>query len=167
MVSWIGEVSASMCRYMMWSLSLGCDDDPSKCNTPRYESRWSLWENSIHTHIALPCHPLPILTPCARTITNHLSTQLPRSLNTTTTSNCCPFTMKFMKLGKSIMRFTTKIFNNIGHFWVWYHFREGSPHQIIVYNSHKNLTYLQNVGDLSRQQAHLAQFLDFVSPKHS
>ena len=26
----------------------------------------------------------------------------------------------------------------------WPHFLEGSPHQIIVYNDHKNLTYFQN-----------------------
>ena len=41
----------------------------------------------------------------------------------------------------------------------WRHFLEGSPHQIIVYNDHKNLTYFQNARVLNRRQARWAQFL--------
>ena len=52
----------------------------------------------------------------------------------------------------------------IDSFEQWRHLLEGSPHQIIVYNDHKNLTYLegsphQNARVLSRRQARWAQFL--------
>jgi hypothetical protein len=41
----------------------------------------------------------------------------------------------------------------------WRHLLEGSPHQIIVYNDHKNLTYFQSAKVLNRRQARWAQFL--------
>ena len=47
----------------------------------------------------------------------------------------------------------------IDSFEQWRHLLEGSPHQIIVYNDHKNLTYFQNARVLSRRQARWAQFL--------
>jgi hypothetical protein len=53
----------------------------------------------------------------------------------------------------------------VDSFEQWRHFLEGSPHQITVYNDHKNLTYFQNARVLNRRQARWAQFLtrfDFV-----
>jgi hypothetical protein len=53
----------------------------------------------------------------------------------------------------------------VDSFEQWRHFLEGSPHQIIVYNDHKNLTYFQDARVLNRRQARWAQFLtrfDFV-----
>ena len=47
----------------------------------------------------------------------------------------------------------------IDSFEQWRHLLEGSPHQIIVYNDHKNLTYFQNARVLSQRQARWAQFL--------
>ena len=38
----------------------------------------------------------------------------------------------------------------VDSFEQWRHFLEGSPHQIIVYNDHKNLTYFQNARVLNR-----------------
>ena len=38
----------------------------------------------------------------------------------------------------------------------WRHFLEGCPHQIVVYNDHKNLTYFQNARVLNRWQARWA-----------
>ena len=45
----------------------------------------------------------------------------------------------------------------VDSFEQWRHFLEGSPHQIIVYNDHKNLTYFQNARILNRRQARWAQ----------
>ena len=47
----------------------------------------------------------------------------------------------------------------VDSFEQWRHFLEGSPHQIIVYNDHKNLTFFQNARVLNRRQARWAQFL--------
>ena len=57
----------------------------------------------------------------------------------------------------------------IDSFEQWKHLLEGSPHQIIVYNDHKNLTYFQSARVLSRRQARWAQFLahyDFLITYH-
>jgi hypothetical protein len=47
----------------------------------------------------------------------------------------------------------------VDSFEQWRHLLEGSPHQIIIYNDHKNLTYFQTARVLSRRQARWAQFL--------
>jgi hypothetical protein len=47
----------------------------------------------------------------------------------------------------------------VDSFAQWRHFLEGSPHQIIIYNDHKNLTYFQTARVLNRRQARWAQFL--------
>ena len=47
----------------------------------------------------------------------------------------------------------------VDSFEQWRHLLEGSEHQIIVYNDHKNLTYFQTARVLSRRQARWAQFL--------
>jgi hypothetical protein len=47
----------------------------------------------------------------------------------------------------------------VDSFEQWRHLLEGSSHQIIVYNDHKNLTYFQSARVLSRRQARWAQFL--------
>ena len=50
----------------------------------------------------------------------------------------------------------------VDSFRQWRHLLEGSPHQIIVYNDHKNLTYFQTARALSRRQARWSQFLLFL-----
>ena len=47
----------------------------------------------------------------------------------------------------------------VDSFEQWRHFLEGSPHQIIIYSDHKNLTYFQTARVLNRRQARWAQFL--------
>ena len=47
----------------------------------------------------------------------------------------------------------------VDSFEQWCHFLEGSPHQVIVYSDHKNLTYFQSARVLNRRQARWAQFL--------
>ena len=47
----------------------------------------------------------------------------------------------------------------VDSFEQWHHFLEGSPHQVIVYSDHKNLTYFQSARVLNRRQARWAQFL--------
>ena len=47
----------------------------------------------------------------------------------------------------------------VDSFAQWRHFLEGSPHQIIIYSDHKNLTYFQTARVLNRRQARWAQFL--------
>jgi hypothetical protein len=41
----------------------------------------------------------------------------------------------------------------VDSFEQWRHFLEGSPHQIIIYSDHKNLTYFQTARVLNRRQA--------------
>ena len=38
----------------------------------------------------------------------------------------------------------------VDSFAQWQHFLEGSPHQIIIYSDHKNLTYFQTARVLNR-----------------
>jgi hypothetical protein len=60
----------------------------------------------------------------------------------------------------------TELLAIVDSFGQWSHLLEGSLHQIIVYNDHKNLTYFQTARILSRRQAHWLQFLsrfDFSS----
>jgi transposase InsO family protein len=47
----------------------------------------------------------------------------------------------------------------VDSFGQWRHLLEGSTHQIIVYNDHKNLTYFQTARILSRRQARWSNFL--------
>ena len=47
----------------------------------------------------------------------------------------------------------------VDSFEQWRHFLEGSPHQIIIFSDHKNLTYFQIARVLNRRQARWAQFL--------
>ena len=47
----------------------------------------------------------------------------------------------------------------VDSFEQWCHFLEGSPHQIIIYSDHKNLTYFQTARVLNRRQTRWAQFL--------
>ena len=47
----------------------------------------------------------------------------------------------------------------VDSFEQWRHFLEGSPHQVIIYSDHKNLTYFQRTRVLNRRQARWAQFL--------
>ena len=47
----------------------------------------------------------------------------------------------------------------VDSFEQWRHFLEGSPHQIIIYSDHKNLTYFQTTRVLNMWQAQWVQFL--------
>ena len=51
----------------------------------------------------------------------------------------------------------------VDSFEQWRHLLEGSPHQIIVYNDHKNLTYFQTSRELSRRQARVNSLQDGIS----
>ena len=51
----------------------------------------------------------------------------------------------------------------------WCHFMEGSPHQIIVYNDHKNLTYYQSTRVFNCRQTRWVELLmcfDFLIVYH-
>ena len=55
----------------------------------------------------------------------------------------------------------------VNSFAQWRHFLEDSPHQIIIYSDHKNLTYFQMARVLNRREAWWAQILtrfDFKIP---
>ena len=47
----------------------------------------------------------------------------------------------------------------VDSFAQWWHFLEGSPHWIIVFSGHKNLTHFQNAHVLNRWQAWWVKFL--------
>ena len=47
----------------------------------------------------------------------------------------------------------------VDSFAQWRHFLEGSPHQVTVFNDHKNLAYFKNAHILNRGQARWTQFL--------
>ena len=47
----------------------------------------------------------------------------------------------------------------VDSFEQWRHFLEGSPHQILIYSDHKNLTYFQTARVLNRSHARWTQFL--------
>ena len=55
------------------------------------------------------------------------------------------FIQENLNLQKSIMKSRTELLAIVDSFKQWCHFLEGLPHQIIVYNNHKNLKYFQNV----------------------